>query len=317
MARRRQTARGGSRRWLTLLFGLLILALPFALYVWGRSSATFTVDKVIVSGDERVSELEMQRILRADYIGHNLFTVTREDVGSSLSTIPFVADVTVNRDFPITLRVGVREYRPAAYVLNRGRWFAVAEDGYVVTQITKDRDGLSATGEAGGQSASGETTASPEPSASPEAATELPVEPTETGADEGAGIVSQSGSTESLAALEAGPQGATLKLPRLSAGGTVEPGKPLPDKDALLGVEVVAGLPPALRDDIAVVVVKRGEVTLYFAGGPEVVWGDGTRPLAKSIALDAVLGQYREKGIRCTFMNVSTPDRVLAKPMLK
>ena len=323
--RRRLPAR--TRLLVTGLLAVLILAVPFAVYVWGRSSSTFLVQKVIVSGDERVSELEIQRLLRADYLGHNLFNVTREEVARSLGSIPFIAAVTVNRDFPLTLRVGIREHLPAAFVLNKGRWYVVAEDGYVIAQVGEDGEGLTAPAEPGTGSSEATTTPSPQASASPDAG--------ETGTTDGTGAATDGAAAGdqaqqdavdpskeswfdgSLTALAAGPPGATLALPRMTAGDTLQAGKMLNDKDALLGIAVIAALPRDLRESLAIVAGKKGEVVLYIAGGPEVIWGDGARPLAKGMALAAVLERYAEKKVRCTSMNVSVPDRVLARPMLK
>jgi len=56
---------------------------------------------------------------------------------------------------------------------------------------------------------------------------------------------------------------------------------------------------------------------LLFAHGPTVTWGDVRRSQAKTLALQAVLARYAEKHTACVFVDVSTPDLVLALPVLK
>ena len=60
-----------------------------------------------------------------------------------------------------------------------------------------------------------------------------------------------------------------------------------------------------------------GQLTLRFAGGPVVAWGDAERTLAKSLALRAVLARYATAGTAVRLLDVSIPDRVLARPVLK
>ena len=80
---------------------------------------------------------------------------------------------------------------------------------------------------------------------------------------------------------------------------------------------MIAALPQKLRGDLRRRERRQGQPTLRFAGGPVTVWGDGDRTLAKILALRAVLARYAERGKTCTFVDVSIPDRVLARPVLK
>ena len=73
-----------------------------------------------------------------------------------------------------------------------------------------------------------------------------------------------------------------------------------------------------MRDRLAVVeVTPEGQLTLRFAGGPVVVWGGAERTLAKTLALRVVLDRYETVSKDCAFVDVSIPDRVLARPVLK
>ena len=275
MAKGRGASRPRFRLVPTVLLTLAILLLPTAMYAWGRSSSSFTIDKVVVTGADLVPQQSLQRLLRREYLGRNLFTVTTDDVRGTLKSLPYVATATIDRDFPATLHVRIEEHQPVAYVLADGRWYVVAADAYVITAL---------------KSAS-ETTAT----------------------------VTRSGSAggEDLAVLEAGPLGAKRRLPRMAAAGNVEVGRDLDDSGARLAVNVIAGLTGSLRDRLAVAVANGGRVTLRFKDRLLAEWGDGERGAAKTMALLAVLAHYDKHNISCTFIDVSAPDRVLARPTLK
>ena len=145
----------------TVLLTAAILGLPTIVYAWGRTSSSFTIDHVRVSGTDLVPRPTVARLLRADYLGKNLFTVTAADVRTSLRALAYVKGARVDRDFPDTLRVRVIEHRPALYVLGANGWFVVADDGYVICPA----------GEAAG-SATGRV-----PAAAPRAATAPRAEP--------------------------------------------------------------------------------------------------------------------------------------------
>jgi cell division septal protein FtsQ len=276
----------------TVLLTAAILGLPAVVYGWGRSSSSFTVDKVIVTGAELVPQRRLERLLRREYVGRNLFAITAKDVMGTLAPLCYVATANVDRDFPDTLRVAVAEHHPVAYVLAGGRWYVIADDAHVICALEPPAPGSGAA-EAGNDAAP----------------RDLPVD----------GAATPSGkAARELALLEAGPPGAKLALPRLAANGTLKAGETLGDTDASTALPVIARLSPGLRTRLDVVVVAAGgDVSLRFAGGLTVQWGDAQRTLAKRLALEAVLKRYEDKGTACTFMDVSIPDRVLARPVLK
>lgn len=119
----------------TVLLTLAILLLPTAMYVWGRSSSSFTIDRVVVDGAHLVQQQRLQRLLRKEYLGHNLFTVTTDDVRGTLKPLPYVATATIDRDFPTTLRVRIEEHVPVAYALADDHWYVIASDAHVITEL--------------------------------------------------------------------------------------------------------------------------------------------------------------------------------------
>ena len=295
----------------TVLLTAAILVLPTAVYAWGRSSSSFAIHKIVVTGTHLVPERRVLRLLREDYLDHNLFTVTTTDVRASLTPLCYVSDVRVDRDFPGTLRVGVTEHQPAAYVLARDHWYVLADDGHVVCE-EKSPEGQKSSAAPGADAAE---TASDE--AAPEAAYETTG--TAAAATAAAGLPALSGkAARLLAALQAGPPGATLSLPRLAVDGRVTAGATLDAANVRAALAVVAALPRPLRKSLAVVeTTPEGQIILRFADGPVAVWGGAERTLAKTLALQAVLEKYDSASHPCVFLDVSIPDRVLARPILK
>jgi hypothetical protein len=294
----------------TVLLTAAILALPTVVYAWGRSSSSFAIHKVEVSGTKLVQERRVLRLLRRDYLGHNLFTVTTKDVRASLAPLCYISDAHVDRDFPGTLRVSVDEHRPVVYALAGSRWYVIADDGHVICEQKRLKG--SETDAAAGAGPAAAVSAPPSGAAAEATATVAPT-------DAATGLPAPTGeAARLLAALLAGPPGATLRLPRLAADGPVTVGTTLAAAGLRGALPVVAGLPRALRQRLAVVeVTMEGQLTLRFADGPVVVWGGAERTLAKTLALKVVLDRYEAASKDCTFADVSIPDRVLARPILK
>ena len=294
----------------TVLLTAAILALPTAVYGWGRSSSSFAIHKVVVSGTTLVPERRVLRLLRKDYLGRNLFTVTSQDVRASLASLCYISDASVDRDFPGTLRVEVVEHHPAVYALSRTRWYVIADDGHVICEEKPPKSSVPDT--ALGASSAGSATALPAGAATEATSTAA-------AANAAAGLPAATGkAARLLAALQAGPPGATLQLPRIAVEGSVAPGTTLGDAGIRDALPVVAGLPRALLERLAVIeVTPEGQLTLRFGGGPVVVWGGAERTLAKTLALGAVLARYQGTSQECVFVDVSIPDRVLARPVLK
>ena len=125
MTRARRASRPRFRLLPTVLLTLAILGLPTVVYAWGRSSSSFDITTVRVAGAHLVPEKRALRLLRQDYTGSNLFTVTGGDVRKTLAPLCLVAGATIDRDFPETLAVTITEYEPAAYALAGDRWYVL------------------------------------------------------------------------------------------------------------------------------------------------------------------------------------------------
>jgi cell division septal protein FtsQ len=285
-----------------VLLTLAILGLPTVVYAWGRSSSSFDIVSIHVGGTRLVSEKRVHRLLLRDFRGRNLFTVTRGDVRTTLRPLCFVSGVRIDRDFPDTLRVTISEYVPAAYALADGRWFVLDEDGYAICTVARAGDQVPGSPRTPSASPSPKAGATP---AGGDQATD----------DGGTGKTATGG--PSLGKLRDGPAAATLQLPRLAVSGRVREGSVVRDKAVAGMLRVITALPRSLRRRLAVVQDRDGQLTLRFTGGPVTTWGDTERTLAKTVALRTVLARYAEAGQTCTRLDVSIPDRTLAKPVLQ
>lgn len=328
------TRKGGSNRprfrlLPTVLLTVAILALPTVVYAWGRSSSSFVIQSIEVRGAKQVPERRVERLLRRDFRGRNLFTVSTADVRRALAPLCYVSGASVDRDFPNTLRVTVTEHHPAAYLLARGSWYVLADDGHVICAVEPPAKGVTAgVGTAAG-SASPSTSPAPATDASTAPGSSPPAIATGV-ADEASGLpgdVAAESASESpltpaaarrLASLLAGPPGALPRLPRLATTARVREGALLEDRRVGAALRLIGALPHRLRDRLAVVESDpQGQTTLRFATGLVALWGDADRLTAKVLALRAVLESYRRAGKTCTFIDVSVPDRVLARPVFK
>lgn len=338
MSRRGGASRFRLRMLPSLLLTAAILLVPAALYAYGRQADAFAVDTVKVSGTKRVPKKEALRLLRKAFAGRNLFTVTDADVRAALDRVCYVAAVEVDRDFPTTLRVRVIEHRPLLYVLAKGRWYLVADTGHVICRAgTEER--LAAAADAVGQRpASASPTATEDGVASPSAteddaaiaaateegaaapsASPKPEETAAAQATQSAVPQADAGALASAvaAALKRGPAKMKPKLPRMATAARPKAGAAVRGRDVHLALRVLAALPSSLRARVRVVGVDdEGQVSLTLADGPLVELGGEERMRAKALSLRAVLAAYRRARIRATMVDVSAPERPLARPRL-
>lgn len=291
----------------TVLLTAVILALPTAVYAWGRTSSSFDIRHVRAGGTHLVPQRKVVRLLRSEFLGENLFAVTGDDVLESLEPLAYVKDVTVDRAFPDTLHVTVIEHRPLLHVLAANGWWTVASDGFVVCPSARTPGDTKRIGRAPaeGVGSKDQPAASPSPSAKSGST-----------AGQAAAVAAVTGSPP--AALGGGPPRAALTLPAMAVDGSVRAGTTLAKGGVASALHVVRLLPAKVRGSLRTVQAsKQGDLTLRFSGGLVVKWGDRGRSAAKSLALKAVLAAYARAGQDPDSLDVSVPDRVLARPILK
>lgn len=313
-----------------------ILLLPALLYAWGRQADAFTIERVSVAGERRIPEKAALRLLRTAFLGSNLFAVTTADVRAALDSLPYLASVEVDRDFPTTLRVRLIEHRPAAYVLAKGRWFMVADSGHVIRELAAsakaaEKAAAAAPAEPAPSAAASGAAPSVTPSTSPSstgaaadqlggAAGDQPTDAADANGSTDAADAGQPAASDASAvatALANGPPAMKPTLARMSAATLPTAGRSIADDGVLAGLRVLAALPVSLRARVQVVRIDAGgQVALSLKEGPRVELGGEERMVAKVLALRAVLAAYRRAGTAPKFVDVSAPDRPMGRPRL-
>jgi cell division septal protein FtsQ len=294
----------------SILLTVAVLAIPGAVVAWGRSTATFTTERVVVTGAHMIAKKEARRALEKALIGENLFAVGADDARRALRTQCYLADVEIDRDFPDTLRVRLVEHRPALAVLADGRWFLVSTTGHVICEAPpKGAAGGGPAAAGGGGSSAVADGADPA------------VEEGE-GDDAAAGEGGQgpgAAGSPGTGTLEAGPAGKVeAALPRLRTAEAPNLGARAGDPKIRTAVEVLDGLPRGLRRRVAVLqVTKTLRVTVTLREGLVVRFGDASRLGDKAIVVRAVSAAYRTQGRTPTYIDVSVPERPLGRPLLK
>jgi cell division protein FtsQ len=98
-----------------------------------QRSTLFTVTTVEVAGAERLTEEEIRAI--ADVPDDaTLLRFPADDVRERLLAQPWIAGVSVNRDFPDTMVITVTERTPAALIDLGQQYWIVDADGYVLQE---------------------------------------------------------------------------------------------------------------------------------------------------------------------------------------
>ncbi len=86
-------------------------------------ATTFTpllaIDKIIVSGESRISEKQMQNVLKK-YVGTPLTTINEAAVAADLRGFPIIESIALVSRPPHTLEIRVKERAPIAIVVQNG-----------------------------------------------------------------------------------------------------------------------------------------------------------------------------------------------------
>ncbi len=296
------TGRSGRRSRLlpaVLLTGLIVL-LPLLIFTVGRHTKAFTVRHVVVTGAVQLPKSTVTALLEHAYLGHNLFTVDAAAVRRTLAAYTYLADVTIERDFPDTLHVNLFEYQPAAYLLSGQDWYVISREGRVLTRLKRAKPTPVAT-------------SSPTAKASPSAGAASPTPDASSSVDAGTKTLPR---PTSGAKLRAGPPNPEMQLPVMRTASAVTVGTTVADSDVFDGLSVLAALPAALRRDAMLVTTAGGTIVIEERAGLRMAFGDTSRLDAKMLALHAVLARYVSRHVTPTFVDVSVPDRPVASPML-
>ncbi|MCZ7587203.1 MAG: FtsQ-type POTRA domain-containing protein [Deltaproteobacteria bacterium] len=113
--RREDAARALSRLRLVIAPALLIVVLAVA-YHLVMSSGLFKVTRMTMNACDHVSLEEIDRVVNL-YPGENILRVDLDRLRRRILSHPWIADVTVRREFPGTIRIQARERRPLASIM--------------------------------------------------------------------------------------------------------------------------------------------------------------------------------------------------------
>ena len=138
--------------------GLLVaLVTAYALYRGATMAAhahVLTVDRIIVSGNERLSKGDVMAVL-SGLRGESLLFTNLDGWRRRLLASPWVKDAALRRSLPATIEVAVLERSPVGVARMNGELYLVDERGVIIDQFGPQYadldlpiiDGLSAGGE--------------------------------------------------------------------------------------------------------------------------------------------------------------------------
>ncbi len=132
-ARRSRDPRHGSyyRRMRLLVLSVVVLLLALIAYVVVVYSPLFEIKRIVANPTEHVTS-ETISALAAVPSGSTLFSVDEAGVSSRLSANPWIASVTISRNFPDELVIEVQERVAGAVVMlaNGSEAWLISTDGY-------------------------------------------------------------------------------------------------------------------------------------------------------------------------------------------
>jgi hypothetical protein len=290
------------------LVGLVVLV-PLVVYATGRRTSSFDVRRIVVHGQRPAHTRELRATLGKSFLGENLFGIDGGDVRRALSGFPYVAAVAVDRDFPQTLRVRVTEYLPAALLHTGDDWYVVSADGRVFAAATPSPS-PSPSGRAAAGASPGVT------GTSAATATATPVSPVATSSPGTTPAPATSTAPGETAGLPPGVPAALRRLPVITTDATVTLGEDVPDQRVRDALAVLAALPRRLRDQASTAHASTSSAGITLRSGLQLEFGSAEGLAAKMAALTAILDRYRSHHVTPTYVDVSTPQLSLARPLL-
>ena len=121
--------------WLVLL-GLLSAGIVAGGFFWLSQSEVLAIDDIVTEGNRVVTTEEIMDKAGPMLRGKSLLTFSFDNVSRSLSDFPYVESVELDRDFPNTMIIHVREYRPFVTLAGEeGKFFMLASDGKVLAAL--------------------------------------------------------------------------------------------------------------------------------------------------------------------------------------
>lgn len=111
------------KKWSIILFSATIIFLVASYLISSKSD----VKEIVVNGNEHLSTeeiLERSEIKEKD----KMYLTSEGKAEQNISLLPIVESITVERDFPNTVNITVKEFEVVAYVESKGRYYPVLEN---------------------------------------------------------------------------------------------------------------------------------------------------------------------------------------------
>jgi cell division protein FtsQ len=130
----------GRRRLRLLLAGCCVLST--AGLAWLTINAPFfDIDRVEIRGDQRVSDKQIRAAARVD--AHTpLLLVDAGAIAERIEALPWVANASVHREWPGTLRIDVSEHQASSYIRSGNKALLVAPTGRIVAEVDAAPEGV-------------------------------------------------------------------------------------------------------------------------------------------------------------------------------
>ena len=115
------------KKWSIILFSATIIFLVASYLISSKSD----VKEIVVNGNEHLSTeeiLERSEIKEKD----KMYLISEGKAEQNISLLPIVESITVERDFPNTVNITVKEFDVVAYVESKGRYYPVLENEQIL-----------------------------------------------------------------------------------------------------------------------------------------------------------------------------------------
>lgn len=116
----------------------MVAALAAGGFFWLSQSSLLAVEEIEVTGNRTVSTEEILDRAGPWLRGQSLLKPSFGDAGNSLGEIPLIERADIERDFPHTIRIRIREHRPfVSLKAAENRVFILSVDGKALMGVDK------------------------------------------------------------------------------------------------------------------------------------------------------------------------------------
>ncbi len=109
---------------------LLLLAVCVAAFFWLSQSSLLAVEHIEVDGNSAAPTDQILSRAAPLLDGRSLLSLSFDGVDKVLKQNPFIAGVEIDRDFPHTIHLHIRERQPVAWLKSPNGYLLLSSDGY-------------------------------------------------------------------------------------------------------------------------------------------------------------------------------------------